>query len=418
MEYRRFLARNNLLGYPAIRSLQLFREINSVDTSIPDQYPALFTGLGTFEGEYTIKLKPNAQPVSLVTPRKVPLPLRKKVQEELQRMEELGVISPVEEPTPWCAGMVVVPKESGSVRICVDLKPLNESVLREVHPLPKVDTTLAQLAGARVFSKLDANSGFWQIPLDKQSRLLTTFITPFGRFCFSKLPFGISSAPEHFQRHMNDILQGLSGIVCHIDDVLVFGKDKEEHDARLHAALERIQAAGLTLNREKCRFHESRVTFLGHVIDCSGISPDPRKTIAISEMREPSSVTELRRFMGMVNQMNKFSPNIANLSQPLRELLSTKRMWVWTPRHKEAFQKLKEEVTSPRVLALYDVEAETKISADASAYGLGAVLLQRHGDDWKPVAFASRALTETETRCAQIEKEALALTWACEKFSE
>ena len=273
----------------------------------------------------------------------------------------------MEEPTHFALVWWSCQKESGSVRICVDLKPLNESVLREVHPLPKVDTTLAQLAGARVFSKLDANSGFWQIPLDKQSRLLTTFITPFGRFCFSKLPFGISSAPEHFQRHMNDILQGLSGIVCHIDDVLVFGKDKEEHDARLHAALKRIQAAGLTLNREKCIFHESHVTFLGHVIDCSSISPDPRKTIAISEMREPSSVTDLRRFMGMVNQMNKFSPNIDNLSQPLRELLSTKRMWVWTPRHKEAFQKLKEETTSPRVLTLYDVEAETKISADASA---------------------------------------------------
>jgi len=111
-------------------------------------------------------------------------------------MEAMGVIEKVSQPTPWCAGMLVVPKKSGSVRICVDLKHLNESVLREVHPIPKVDDTLAQMTGAKIFSKLDANSGFWQIPLAKQSKLLTTFVTPFGRYCFNKLPFGISSAPN------------------------------------------------------------------------------------------------------------------------------------------------------------------------------------------------------------------------------
>ena len=124
-------------------------------------------------------------------------------------MESMGVISKVDEPTPWCAGMVVVLKTNGKVRICVDLKPLNENVLREVHPLPKVDETLAQLAGAKVFTKLDANSGFWQIPLAESSRLLTSFITPIGRYQFNKLPFGISSAPEHFQKRMSAILSGL-----------------------------------------------------------------------------------------------------------------------------------------------------------------------------------------------------------------
>ena len=136
-------------------------------------------------------------------------------------MESLGVISPVEEPTPWCAAMVVVPKDSGAVRICVDLKRLNESVLREVHLMLKVDTTLALLSGAKVFSKLDANSGFWQIPLVDKSKLLTTFITPYGQFCFNKLPFGISSAPEIFQRRMSEVLSGLPGVLCHVDDVLV-----------------------------------------------------------------------------------------------------------------------------------------------------------------------------------------------------
>ena len=284
--------------------------------------------------------------------------------------------------------------------------------------MPKVDTTLAQLTGATMFSKLDANSGFWQIPLAKESRLLTTFITPYGRFCFNKLPFGIASAPEVFQRRMNDILSGLPGVLCHVDDILVFGATPEEHDRRLQAVLERIKEAGVTLNGEKCQFSQTQITFLGHVINHHGISPDPRKTAAILAMMPPSSVTELRRFMDMVNQMTKFSPNIAQISKPLRELLSSKNAWSWEATQENSFSKLKAEISSPRVLALYDPSVKTKISAEASAYGLGAVLLQKQQDQWRPIAFSSRSLSETELRYAQIEKEALALTWALEKFSE
>ena len=246
---------HNLLGLPAIQALNILAQVQAVRTPIPEQYSALCTGLGTFkDSSYEIKLKPNTKPCALFTPRNVPLPLRKKVQEELTRIESLGVILRMEEPTPWCAGMVVVPKKSGSVRICVDFRLLNDNVLREVHPLPKVDETLAQLAGGTVFSKLDANCWYWQIPLEESSRHLTTFITPFGRYCFNKLPFGISSAPEHFQRRMSEILQGQEGVLCHMDDVLIFGQNQQEHDSRLHSALQCIQAAGLTLNSDKCEF--------------------------------------------------------------------------------------------------------------------------------------------------------------------
>ena len=145
-------------------------------------------------------------------------------------MEQLGVISKVDEPTDWCAGMVVVPKQDSKACICVDLTKLNESVHRERHILPSVDHTLAQLGGAKVFTKLDANSGFSQIELSKESALLTTFITPFGRFCFNRLPFGITLAPEYFQKRMSEILSGLEGVVCMVDDVLVHGRTQEEHD--------------------------------------------------------------------------------------------------------------------------------------------------------------------------------------------
>ena len=286
--------------------------------------------------------------------RNVVVPLGPKVEQELQRMDSMGIISKVDEPTPWCAGRGVVPKKDGKVRICVDLKPLNESVLREVHPLPKVDETLALLTGAKVFSKLDANSGFWQIPLSKSLRLLTTFITPTGRYCFNKLPFGVLSAPEHFQKRMSAILSGLNGVVCQVDDVLVFGKDRTEHDARFSEVLKHIESAGATLNPEKCEFAKKTLKFQGHVINEKGISADPDKTAAIQQMPPPKDISELRRFLGVVNQMGKFSSKLADLTQPLRELWSKKNMWIWEENQNKAFEQVKNELSNPTTLALYD----------------------------------------------------------------
>ena len=189
-----FLVRDleqNLLGLPAIQDLNILAKVAEVRPGPDDlvditaQFPALFSGLGTLKDESHICLKPA---FALHTPRNVPLPLHKKVKEELARMESLGVISKINVPTPWRAGMVLGPIKDGTVRICLDLKSLNTTILCESNPLPKVDDTLTQLSGAKVFSKLDANSGFWQ-----RSRYLTTFITPFGQFCFNKMPFGISS---------------------------------------------------------------------------------------------------------------------------------------------------------------------------------------------------------------------------------
>ena len=176
------------------------------------------------------------------------------------------------------------------VQICVDLTPLNKTVQRETHPMGSVDESLAMLGESRVFMKLDANSRFWQIPLDEDSKLLTTFVTPFGRFCFNCLPFGISSTPEIFQQTMSDILEGLDGVKCRMDDILIHGRNHMEHDARVRAVLSRLQRAGLTLNIQKCEFSQGRLKFLEHIIDAQGVPADPEKTHAIGHFPTPTTV--------------------------------------------------------------------------------------------------------------------------------
>ena len=410
----------NLLGLPAITALNLIarvQHISSSKESVFKSYPKVFQGLGTLGKEYKIPLKPDSKPYALHTARRVPISLRKEVEREIKRMESLKVISPIDGPSQWCAGMVVIPKSSGKVRICVDMKPLNENVMREFHPLPAVDETLAQLSGARIFTKLDANSGFWQIPLAQESRPLTTFITPYGRYQFNVLPFGITCAPELFQKRMNVLLKDLDGVLCLMDDVLVYGKSQSEHDERLEAVLKRIEECGMTLNSEKCEFSKTQVKFLGHIIDQNGVRADPAKTEAIIQMAAPQNTTELRRFTGMVNQLSKFIPNCADYLHPLNSLLSKKNVWLWGPSQEQAFVTMKEKLSYLMTLALYNPARSIKLSADASSYGVGSVLLQENDGKWQPIAYASRTMSDTEKRYAQIEKEALALTWAAEKFS-
>ena len=190
-------------------------------------------------------------------------------------MEVTGVIVRVE-PNYWCAPMVVVTKKD-DVRICVDLTKLNESVRCERHEMPSVEYTIGQLSDAILFSKLVANSGFWQFPLADESALLTTFITPFGRFCFKLLPFGISSAPEHFHRRMSAILEGIDGVLCQIDDILIFGATQNQHDERIREVLRRLQNENVTLNAKKCQFSVQEVKFMGQTINESGNQPRSRQ---------------------------------------------------------------------------------------------------------------------------------------------
>ncbi|UYV62759.1 K02A2.6-like [Cordylochernes scorpioides] len=413
-----------LLSCRASEILGLVRRINIVEDHAPTKldpllkFPKLFNGLGKINIPYEIKLKEGAKPYSIYTPRRVPIPLMKELQMELERMTSNGVIEKVEGSSEWCSPMVLVAKPSGKLRICVDLSILNKNILREIHPIPVVEHTLAQLKGAKLFTKLDANSGFWQIPLSSESSALTTFITPFGRFRFKRLPFGISSAPEIFQKRMGQILEGLEGTLCHMDDIMVYGSCQEEHDKRLETVLTRVSKSGLTLNKDKCKFAVTTIKFLGHQIGPNGIQVDPKRKRAILEFPKPRSVKELKQFLGMVNFSARFVPNLAEIAHPMNKLLSKKEEWIWGDDQDRAFDQIKKNLTSAQGLALYDPSLPITVSADASSFGLGAVIWQTKDGLRQVIAYASRTLSETEKCYAQIEKEALAITWACEKFKQ
>ena len=238
--------------------------------------------------------------------------------------------------------MVPLQKSNGKLRICVDLRNLNSAEQRARFVLPTLEDIAPKLAGAQYFSKLDASSGFWQVPLHSDSAKLTTFITPFRRFCFKRLPFGITCAPEIFQFLMTDLLKNEEGCEAIMDDIIVFGKSVEEHDENLQKTFQAIKESGLKLNKEKCEIKKDKLTYFGHVLSAEGLSPDPEKVKAITELQAPTNVPELRRVIGMINYLGRFIPNLATEIHPMTELFKSDRAWTWGPPQQKAFDNVKE----------------------------------------------------------------------------
>uniref|UniRef100_A0A3B3QZC1 Gypsy retrotransposon integrase-like protein 1 n=1 Tax=Paramormyrops kingsleyae TaxID=1676925 RepID=A0A3B3QZC1_9TELE len=274
------------------------------------------------------------------------------------------------------------------------------------------------MTGAQYFSKLDASQGFWQLKLHEDSTKYCTFNTPFGRYSFLRLPFGIISASEIFHRAMEHVIEGLEGVRAYVDDIVVWGSSVQEHNQRLSQLLQRIRKHGLKLNRAKCLFGVTEMTFLGDKLSGRGVEPDKSKIQAILDMPSPVDKTGVLRIMGMVNFIGKFIPHLSAKTVSLRELLNHRAEFKWTRKHEQEWKMLKSTLTMEPVLTYFDSSKSIKISTDASKDGLGAVLLQGDPEGWKPIAYASRTMTQSECRYAQIEKECLGLVFGFEKFHD
>lgn len=361
---------------------------------------------------HKVNIRPSVIPVRHRM-RRIPLAARQSVSEEIRRLEAAGVIERINS-SEWVSPIVVVQKKDGSIRMCVDLREANKAVVIDSFPLPHIEELLHALHGAKHFSKLDLAAAYHQVPLHKDSRDLTAFITHEGLFRFKRACFGLASAPAAFQQMMSEMLHDCEGVLVYLDHVVVFGRTKEEHTHRLREVLRRISDAGLKLN--KCLFDVPEFSFLGHKVSAQGIAPLQTKVDALNAAPIPTDITQLRSFLGMVEYYSRFVPRLASEVEPLRRFLRKDTPFVWDNEADRSFNQVKRLLSSARTLRMFDPTLPTIVATDASAYGIGAVLQQRHGDGVFPVAFASRTLTSTERRYSVGEKEALACLWACEKW--
>lgn len=394
-----------------VSSIKEPKSIDSVD-ALRKHYPEQFDTIGRFEGTAKLHLKDDAQPF-VAAPRKCPINLKDKIKDELESMEEKGVIRKISEHTEWVSSVCFVAKPNGSLRVCLDPKKLNENLKRCVHKIPTVEELNPLFAGAKYFSKLDAKAGYWSVVLDEGSQPLTTFRSPLGqRYCFTRLPFGLNVSQDIFQEKMDEILEDLEGVVSIADDVCVTGKTEEEHDQNLVNLMERAKSKGLVFNSDKCAIKQESITFFGNVYSAKGISPDPGKVEDIQEMPAPQNKDELRRFLGMLTYLSQFIPHFSDRCTVLRDLLKQDTPWFWDKEHQQAFEFIKGTISDKSTLQYFDTNKPVTLEVDASQRGLGVAVLQ----DNHPVAYASRALTDTQSRYSNIEREMLAIVFGCERF--
>lgn len=367
-----------------------------------------------------IRVNPHITPVAQPY-RRIPIHVEEKVEKELDVMLERKIVEMVDEPCRWVSPMVPVIKSNGDVRICIDMRQANKAIVREKHPLPTLDTILPKLSGSKFFSKLDIKNAFHQIELAPESRFITTFITKRGLMRYTRLIFGINNAPELFQKTLERVLAGCKNVVIYLDDILVFGETKEQHDEFLRLVKEKLDQFNILLNEEKLEIGKTSVMFMGHVVSAQGIRPGEGKLDAIKKFRRPESPEEVRSFLGLVTYLGRFIPDLATLSDPLRRLIiegTTLKKLNWINSHEDCFQKIKETITTKATLGYFDNKDETIVITDASPVGLGALLIQRDKRTAKErlITCVSKSLTEVERRYCTTEKEALAIVWAVERL--
>ena len=416
----------NLIGRDVIDALSLMT-INHVDDEshgnmtlkdVLDTNEEVFRDeLGTLHGvKASIHVNADAQP-RFFKPRSLPFAMKTKVEAELERLLELKVIEPVTYAN-WAAPIVPVLKSNGTVRICGDYKvTVNQASRLEQYPIPKLEDLCFKLTGGQKFTKLDLSQAYSQLLLDDESKSYTTISTHRGLFQYTRLPFGISSAPAIFQRTIESLLQGIPFVAVYFDDILITGRSEAEHIATLNVVLEKLRNAGLRLKQSKCELMADEVIYLGHKVDKHGVRPVSDKVQAINEAKVPEKLSELQSFLGLLNYYHHFLPNLSTCLAPLHKLLKKGQKWEWKKPQQDCFDKVKQLICSAKVLAHYDPEKELILQCDASPYGVGAVLSVQGTDEHeRPVGFASRTLNTSEKNYSQIDKEGLAVMFGLKKF--
>lgn len=388
-----------------------------IDDLVQTYFSSSGSGLGCVKGvEHRIEIESEALPIKLrnfpVSPK-----LQEIIDRELDSMLRAGIVEP--SSSAWSSPILLIPKKDGAYRFCVDYRRLNRVTKKDAYPLPLISGILDKLRDARYLSSLDIKSAYWQVPVAVESREFTAFsVTGRGLFQFRRMPFGLSNAPATFQRLIDTILgHDLEPYVFqYLDDIVIVTPTFKKHVEVLKLVLERLLAAGLTVGRDKCQFCLPSLKYLGYVVDRDGLHVDPEKVSAIIDIPSPSTVKQVRQFLGIASWFRRFIPNFSTIAAPLTTLLRKKHTFVWSLDQEGAFRTIKEKLVSAPVLCCPDFSRPFVIQTDASDYGIGAVLTQEYPDGEHVISYISRSLNRAERNYSTTQKECLAVIWAVEKF--
>ncbi|GJW33759.1 putative reverse transcriptase domain-containing protein [Tanacetum coccineum] len=359
--------------------------------NFPEVFPDDFPGLPPpRQVEFRIDLVPGAAPVARAPYRLAPSEL-KELSDQLKELLEKGFIRP--SSSPWGAPVLFVKKKDGSFRMCIDYRELNKLTVKNRYPLPRIDDLFDQLQGSSVYSKIDLRSGYHQLRIREEDIPITAFQTRYGHYEFQVMPFGLTNAPAVFMDLMNRVCKPYLDkfVIVFIDDILIYSKNKDEHEKHLKIILELLKKEQLYAKFSKCDFWLESVQFLGHVINNKGVHVDPAKVEAIRNWSAPTTPTEVRQFLGLAGYYRRFIEGFSLISKPLTKLTQKNKKYEWGTEEDEAFQTLKQKLCSAPILALPEGTENFVVYCDASHKGYGAVLMQRE----KVIAYASPATEET-----------------------